>query len=228
MLRRVSRYVSPLAGSRWELVVDFVGADAASVLDVGCRDCALRGHLAPGVSYVGVDLFPPADVIASAEERLPFDDASFDAVVLADVLEHLDDPHGALDEAIRVASKRVVVLLPNLYTLLLRARYAAGHTFDKYSFGPDNTLDRHRWLLNFDQAADFTRRRAARSGWEVTREGGYTFRFRRASARVVYAGARVLGSPNLWAWEYVARLEPAGHAGAGRDTVRAGTAEREP
>ncbi|MEA2154952.1 MAG: hypothetical protein QOE11_1092, partial [Solirubrobacteraceae bacterium] len=125
-------------------------------------------------------------------------------------LEHLDDPQSALDEAIRVASKAVVVLLPNLYTLILRAQFAAGRTFGKYSFGPDNSLDRHRWLMNFDQAADFTRGRAARSGWHVAREGGHTGNFRRPSSRAVYAAARMVGTPNLWAWEYVARLEPAG------------------
>lgn len=207
---RVMRSDVPrMTGGRWDVITDLVGADTSSVLDIGCRDRALRDHLASSVSYVGLDLFAPADVIASADEPLPFEDAAFEVVVLADVLEHLDNPHAALDEAIRVASKGVVVLLPNLYTLLLRARFAAGHTFGKYSFGPDNSLDRHRWLMNFDQAAHFTRGRAVRSGWHVACEGGYTGGFRRASVRAVYRAARIVGTPNLWAWEYVARLEPA-------------------
>lgn len=209
--------VPPWSGSRWDLVVGLVGAHTTSVLDVGCRDRALKEHLPASVRYVGLDLFPPADIIASADEPLSFRDGEFDAVVLADVLEHLDDPQGALDEAIRVASRSVVVLLPNLYTLLLRAQYLSGRTFGKYSFGPENSLDRHRWLMNFDQAADFTRACAARSGWKVAREGGYTGDFRRTSARAVYAAARMLGTPNLWSWEYAARLEPA----AGGHTLQA-------
>lgn len=209
MTRLARSDVLPLAGGRWRVVTDLVGTDMRSVLDVGCRDRALQDHLPPNVRYVGLDLFPPADVIASADEPLPFDDNEFDAVVLADVLEHLNDPQAALDEAIRVASRSVVVLLPNLYTLLLRAQYVTGKTFGKYSFGPDNSLDRHRWLMNFDQAADFTRGRALRSGWRVAQEGGHTGDFRRLSARAVYATARMFGTPNLWAWEYVARLEPA-------------------
>jgi SAM-dependent methyltransferase len=209
MGRLVRSVVSPLPGARWDVIADLIGIDTTSVLDVGCRDRALKDHLASSVRYVGLDLFPPADVIASADEPLPFEDGAFDAVVLADVLEHLNDPQAALDESIRVASKSVVVLLPNLYTLLLRVHYLTGRTFGKYHFGPDNSLDRHRWLMNFDQAADFTRGRAARSGWRVAREGGHTGDFRRTSARAVYAVARTLGTPNLWAWEYVARLEPA-------------------
>jgi hypothetical protein len=37
--------------------------------------------------------------------------------VLADILEHLDNPHRALDEAMRVAADSVIVLLPNIYTV---------------------------------------------------------------------------------------------------------------
>jgi methyltransferase family protein len=202
------RGVRPLAGSRWEVIVEMLGTDASTILDVGCRDRGLKDHLRPTTTYVGMDLFPPADVIASAEEPLPFEAGEFDAVVLADVLEHLDDPHGALDEAMRVASAAVIVLLPNLYTLLLRAQFAAGTTFGKYAFGPENRVDRHRWLMNFDQAADFTQGRARRSGWRVAREHGHTGNFRRPIARAAYATARAFGPPNLWAWEYVARLEP--------------------
>lgn len=212
MPRLLRSDVPPVAGSRWDVITYLIGVDATSLLDVGCRDRELQSHLPRNLSYVGLDLFPPADVIASADEPLPFEDAEFDVVVLADVLEHLNDPQSALDEAIRVASKRVVVLLPNLYTLLLRAQFAMGRTFGKYSFGPDNSLDRHRWLMNFDQAARFTRGRAARSGWHVVHEGGHTGNFRRKSARAVYAAARMIGTPNLWAWEYVARLEPARNA----------------
>ena len=209
--------VSPLPGARWDVITDLLGTNTTSVLDVGCRDRVLKDHLPSSMRYVGLDLFPPADVIASADEPLPFEDGEFAAVVLADVLEHLNDPQAALDEAIRVASESVVVLLPNLYTLLLRVHYLTGRTFGKYSFGPDNNLERHRWLMNFDQAAEFTRVRAARSGWCVAREGGHTGNFRRTSARTVYAAARMLGTPNLWAWEYVARLEPA-HDGSPRAT----------
>jgi SAM-dependent methyltransferase len=189
--------------------MDLVGPGVESVLDIGCRDKALATFLPAGTRYVGMDLFPPADVVANAEEPLPFDDNSFHTVVLADVLEHLDDPHGALDEAMRVGNGAVVVLLPNVYSLWLRVRFARGSTFGKYSFGPENKRDRHRWLMNFDQASQFTRSQAQKANWRVAREYGYDGGFSRRLARVAYWGARMVGTPNLWAWEYAARLEPA-------------------
>jgi SAM-dependent methyltransferase len=204
------RAVETVFGERWSLVINLIGPDAFSVLDVGCRKRELRDHLPPNSRYVGMDLFPPADVIASAEEPLPFDDNAFETVVLADVLEHLENPHGALDEAMRVGRRSVIVLLPNLFTLLWRIYFAAFGRMpsQKYAFGPYPRADRHRWLMNFDQAAAFTAGRADLAGWRLARECAYAMPFRRRSARLAYAVARSLGGPNLWSWEYAARLEP--------------------
>src|SRR5919202_1108070 len=168
-----------LSGERWAVIVDLIEDDWQAVLDIGCRDRRLAEHLPTASDYTGLDLLPPADVIASAEDRLPFDSNAFDCVVLADVLEHLNNPHAALDEAMRVARSAVVVLLPNVLTLLLRLRILAGHLPAKYKFGPHASLDRHRWIKNFDQAAEFTRRRAELNGWTVTREYAYTLPWRR-------------------------------------------------
>jgi SAM-dependent methyltransferase len=196
---------------RWELIVGLLEPDTDSVLDVGCRRRELCEHLPPGTTYAGMDLFEPADVIASAEEPFPFEENSFDSVVLADVLEHLDDPHAALDEAMRVARNAVVVLLPNLYTLFVRLHYLVRGRMPsgKYAFGVHPPEDRHRWIMNFDQAAAFTRGRAELAGWRVAREYAYNWPFR-PLARLGYWIARRVGGPNLWSWEYAARLEPAG------------------
>jgi SAM-dependent methyltransferase len=198
------------SGERWAVIVDLIEDNWQSVLDIGCRDRRLAEHLPGESEYTGLDLAPPADVIASAEDPLPFDSDAFHCVVLADVLEHLNDPHAALDEAMRVARSAVVVLLPNVLTLLLRLRILTGRLPDKYRFGPQGSLDRHRWIMNFDQAAAFTRGRAEVNGWKVTREYAYTLPWRRLSARTAYALARLISGPNVWAWEYAARLEPEG------------------
>jgi SAM-dependent methyltransferase len=211
-MRSIGRPIEIVSGDRWSLIVDLIGPDTGSVLDVGSRRRELREYLPENGRYVGLDLFPPADVIASAEEPLPFDDDSFDTVVLADVLEHLNDPHRALDEAMRVGSRSVVVLLPNLFTLVGRIYFAALGRMpsQKYAFGPDPQVDRHRWIMNFDQAAAFTRGRARLAGWRVARECAYALPFRRLSARFAYRLAGLVGGPNLWSWEYAARLEPGG------------------
>jgi SAM-dependent methyltransferase len=211
-MRSLRSPIESVSGDRWALIVNLIGPDSRSVLDVGCRRGELREHLPDDGRYVGLDLWPPADVIASAEEPLPFDDDSFESVVLADVLEHLNDPHSALDEAMRVGRRSVVVLLPNLFTLVVRIYFAALGRMpsQKYEFGPDLQVDRHRWIMNFDQAASFTAGRAALANWCVARECAYALPFRRRSARLAYGVAGLIGGPNLWSWEYAARLEPLG------------------
>ncbi len=205
--------VPPIGGTRLQAVVELLGDDTGSVLDVGCRDRGLKDLLPDGGEYVGMDLGPPADVICSAEEPYPFPEDAFDAVVTADVLEHLENPHGALTEAIRVARRVVIVSLPNVYTLRMRMLYLAGRTFGKYEFGPERPQDRHRWLMNYEQAAAFTDGVARTTGWRVTREHGH-IPFRRPTVRWAHHAMRAArSSPNVWAWGYIARLEPPQNGG---------------
>jgi hypothetical protein len=188
---------------RWDLIAELVG-DADSVLDVGCRDKALRDHLTAS-RYVGLDLEPPADVIGSAEERLPFSHREFDCVVLADVLEHLNDPYFAFDEAMRVGDV-VVVLLPNMYTLMIRLQFLRGSLGAKYEFRPENRLDRHRWVMGYGEAREFVHHRASKGGFQVERELPFLYPFNRRSVRLLHRLIKPLG-PETWAWEYAARLE---------------------
>lgn len=94
------------------------------VLDVGCASRWIERWLAPGCSYVGLD-YPATgrdlyrarpDVFADAS-NLPLQDATFDTVVLLEVLEHLRRPNDALREAARVVRPqgRILLSLPFLY-----------------------------------------------------------------------------------------------------------------
>jgi SAM-dependent methyltransferase len=89
------------------------------LLDAGC---GTGGNLA-AFGGVGVDPAPEAvaacrarglDVRQAPVEALPFPEASFDVVLAADVLEHLDDDVAALRELRRVAAPgaRLVVTVP--------------------------------------------------------------------------------------------------------------------
>jgi SAM-dependent methyltransferase len=56
-----------------------------------------------------------ADVLHTLFPPLPFSDNSFDTVLLIDVIEHLEEKNGTnlIEEAKRVASRRVVLSTPN-------------------------------------------------------------------------------------------------------------------
>jgi SAM-dependent methyltransferase len=84
-------------------------APTAKLLDVGCGTGWLADHFS---RYTGIDGSPEA--VATAVERgravqrgdvdepLPFPDASFDGVVLKDLLEHVADPVALVAEVHRV------------------------------------------------------------------------------------------------------------------------------
>ena len=81
----------------------------AALLDIGCGTAWLADHFS---GYTGIDGSPDAVSAAQAKGRavtlgdvdapLPFADASFDAVVCKDLLEHVADPVAVVREAHRV------------------------------------------------------------------------------------------------------------------------------
>jgi ubiquinone/menaquinone biosynthesis C-methylase UbiE len=111
-----------LDGYRWEGV---------ETLEVGCGQGTLVNHLAPlGARMTGIDMSSESLRRAAAgavemghaervrllradAERLPFADASFDAVVSCGVLHHTPDTRAGLREIHRVArpGARVIVML---------------------------------------------------------------------------------------------------------------------
>ena len=110
-------------------VVELVGA-SKRVLDIGCWTGDLgRVLVKRGCHVSGVEIDPVAAekardvlqevVVADLNTRPPstlFAPGSFDAVVLADVLEHLVDPVAVLADAARLLTPhgRVVVSIPNV------------------------------------------------------------------------------------------------------------------
>ncbi|MEO5365089.1 MAG: methyltransferase domain-containing protein [Magnetococcus sp. WYHC-3] len=83
------------------------------VLDLGCRDGQLTRHFMAGNQVTGADI--DSNALATARERhgletraldlnqpLPWEDGSFDRVLMAEVLEHLPYPRLTLGEIHRV------------------------------------------------------------------------------------------------------------------------------
>jgi SAM-dependent methyltransferase len=108
------------------------------VLDLGCRSGALTRHFLEGNSVVGLDVDAAAlekaaalgiePVQANVEEPLPFEDASFDAVVAGELFEHLQFPDALVAEIRRVLRPGGVVVgsVPNAFRIQSRLRFLRG------------------------------------------------------------------------------------------------------
>jgi SAM-dependent methyltransferase len=108
------------------------------VLDLGCRAGALTRHFLEGNRVVGLDVDRAAlekagalgieTVEADVEQPLPFEDASFDAVVAGELLEHLQFPDALVAEARRVLRPGGVFVgsVPNAFRLQSRLRFLRG------------------------------------------------------------------------------------------------------
>jgi methionine biosynthesis protein MetW len=104
--------------------------DCRRVLDIGCADGGflqlLKGNFAISELY-GVDVSEEAVSLTTSRgfrafqldvdnEKLPFEDDSFDGIFCGEVIEHLYDPDHLLDEMYRVLRKNGLAILttPNL------------------------------------------------------------------------------------------------------------------
>jgi SAM-dependent methyltransferase len=102
------------------------------VLDVGCGNGTLGRAImdAPtcpkGVQVEGLERFKrggePIEVHAYDGKDFPFQSASFDMVIVADVLHHEEDPFRLLGECARVSRRLVVIKDHQLKGLLARQR----------------------------------------------------------------------------------------------------------
>lgn len=76
-------------------------------LNLGCCD-----HKLPG--FLGVDICPPADVIADLRKPWPWPDSSVDEIFARDIFEHLPDKIHTMNETWRVLKPcgRVEIIVP--------------------------------------------------------------------------------------------------------------------
>jgi ubiquinone/menaquinone biosynthesis C-methylase UbiE len=96
----------------------FLGDVNGVVLDVSCG----AGVLTKAFSGVGVDIckypqWKEGIFILANAHCLPFRDKSFDLVILANILEHVENPKRVIDKAKRVCRDRIYVSFPTKYSL---------------------------------------------------------------------------------------------------------------
>jgi hypothetical protein len=155
--------------------------NAESVLDVGCWKKDIKKYLSNDIRYMGIDIAGNPDIYLDLDkiDRLPFNDNSFDVVVCADVLEHLENIHLIFDEMCRVSKRFVIITLPNpanqVFNYLFGRKYAKDFEkrkkFGKYSkfYGLplEKPEDRHRWFFSYDEAIEFIEYRAKKNGFNI-------------------------------------------------------------
>jgi hypothetical protein len=179
------------------IVAEFDEIWQGDVLDLGCRSRELEEALhGRPVRYVGLDVRPPADLVADLNEGIPLADDEADVVVALDVLEHLEAIYGAFAEMCRVARRHVVIALPNAYVLQARWQQLRGRTAAKYGLPKEPPVDRHRWLFSLNDARSFCRYRAGLVGWRVVAEAVVVGPRRRRIEPLVRAWPNLL-SPSL-------------------------------
>jgi Methyltransferase domain len=188
------------------IVTAFSGIWHGLILDVGCRNKELREALdGRSVRYLGLDVKPPADVIADLNHEIPLPDGEADTVVALDVLEHVDAIYDAFAELCRVARRHVVISLPNAFVLDSRYRHLRGRVSGKYGLPEEPPGDRHRWLFSLDDARRFCRHRAKMAGWCVAEEAVLVGPRRQRMEALVRA------LPNLLSPRLVTHLVPGVH-----------------
>jgi len=180
--RHVKLYVSRDDKPKWTVTVfKDVFNRSAKVLDVGCDERQLKGLMASGVEYTGIDMQGSPDICLDLDlvKKLPFESESFDLVFCTEVLEHLENFHLIFDELCRVSRSYVLISLPNAlagisaylmereYSGAKRAQEGYGRFMKFYGLPVEIPKDRHRWFFNVEEAIEFVRSRSGKNGYEI-------------------------------------------------------------
>lgn len=107
-LRRLARLIpqARFFTYRWRLFANaerYLPQLRGRVLDIGAERQPFRSYLAPEVTYIALDVVPaPGLHVVGSALALPFGDATFDAAICTEVLEHVPEPEQALRNIARV------------------------------------------------------------------------------------------------------------------------------
>jgi len=106
--------VDRFVGGRGQLVYRWLDPSINSLLDFGCDDgngsflFSKKANLVWGIDVneksinLAKNKFPEINFLVNKSEKLPFDNNYFDAVIMTDVLEHVDSEINAINEIFKV------------------------------------------------------------------------------------------------------------------------------
>ena len=86
------------------------------LLDFGARNQILKKFISKQINYTGVDILQNKDqtnIVMDLNQKIKFENNSFDFITALDVVEHLDDPYSFINESLRISKKQVYIVLPN-------------------------------------------------------------------------------------------------------------------
>ncbi len=142
MISRMREWMAPNDSRERHEIAAFLLDPARSIVDVGGARGALAAFMT-GVSITSVNITPDADIeIAPGPGALPIGDASFDAAVSLDTLEHIPraDRKQFVTELLRVANSRVVLGCP------LGGPVRSQHEAENDAWFFALTGEHHRWI----------------------------------------------------------------------------------
>ena len=136
-----------------EILNVFKFSKKGAVLDLGCAS----GQYSIALDNLGFDV-TATDVTShfkhdkikfvqfDSNKELPFPDASFDYVLLAEVIEHLKDPYKAIMQINRILKKggKLILSTPNILNLKSRFRFLTEGTYEYYREPPLDHLEHNR------------------------------------------------------------------------------------
>ncbi len=159
----------------------YIGSTVLNIGGTGKK--YLAKHLPVDVNYKELDIAGNPDFKVNLEKETPVDleDNSFETVICTEVLEHLDNFHAVYFDLIRLASKWVIISLPNsLHGIDLYQNKQDGYNTKKAGITRGKNLkfyglpvckpeDRHKWFFSYSEAKFFLEYYANQIGFDVVR-----------------------------------------------------------
>jgi ubiquinone/menaquinone biosynthesis C-methylase UbiE len=114
--------------NKMDIVEHLIPIESGPVLDVGCGDISVGGHLycdnrlRKSYDVFGIDLNPGIreNVLQASGINIPFADRSIEYVVSCDVIEHVEDFSSILKEILRVTKRRAIIVVPSTSRPIVR------------------------------------------------------------------------------------------------------------
>ncbi len=158
---------------------DYIGQSVLNIGGTGKK--YLAKYLPENVDYKELDIAGNPDFKVNLEKEVPVNigDNSFETVICTEVLEHLDNLHAVYFDLIRLASKWVIISLPNaLQGIDIYQQKQDGYTTSKAGITRGKNLkfyglptckpeDRHKWFFSYSEAQFFLEYYADEIGFDV-------------------------------------------------------------